>query len=139
MAAVISGTLNPLAVRIDRFFVSPFDPLKEISGLRNPDFLIRVNGLLLVTWFNGSRSHGVPLQEALIDGIEKRVRPLTMTALTAIFGLLTSAVSTQIGSETTASMAIVSLPQVVVSVTEPRLECGELTVIIVVLHTASRV
>ncbi|WP_010584405.1 efflux RND transporter permease subunit [Schlesneria paludicola] len=66
-----------------------------------------MNGLLLVSWFNKSRSHGVPLQEALIDGIEKRIRPLTMTALTAIFGLLPAAVSTQIGSETQRPLAIV--------------------------------
>ena len=66
-----------------------------------------MNGLLLVSWFNNSRSHGVPLREALIDGIEKRIRPLTMTALTAIFGLLPAAVSTQIGSETQRPLAIV--------------------------------
>ena len=66
-----------------------------------------MNGLLLVSWFNNSRSHGVPLNEALIDGIEKRIRPLTMTALTAIFGLLPAAVSTQIGSETQRPLAIV--------------------------------
>ena len=66
-----------------------------------------MNGLLLVSWFNSSRSHGVPLKEALIDGIEKRIRPLTMTALTAIFGLLPAAVSTQIGSETQRPLAIV--------------------------------
>lgn len=66
-----------------------------------------MNGLLLVSWFNNSRSHGVPLHEALIDGIEKRIRPLTMTALTAIFGLLPAAVSTQIGSETQRPLAIV--------------------------------
>ena len=66
-----------------------------------------MNGLLLVSWFNSSRAHDVPLKEALIDGIEKRIRPLTMTALTAIFGLLPAAVSTQIGSETQRPLAIV--------------------------------
>lgn len=66
-----------------------------------------MNGLLLVSWFNKSRSHDVPLREALIDGIEKRIRPLTMTALTAVFGLLPAAVSTEIGSETQRPLAIV--------------------------------
>lgn len=66
-----------------------------------------MNGLLLVSWFNTSRSHGVPLKDALIDGVEKRIRPLTMTALTAIFGLLPAAVSTRIGSETQRPLAIV--------------------------------
>ncbi len=66
-----------------------------------------MNGLLLISRFNGSRSHGVPLKEALIDGVEKLIRPLTMTALAAIFGLLPAAVSTQIGSETQRPLAIV--------------------------------
>ncbi len=66
-----------------------------------------MNGLLLISRFNGSRSHGVPLTESLIDGVEKLIRPLTMTALAAIFGLLPAAVSTQIGSETQRPLAIV--------------------------------
>jgi heavy metal efflux system protein len=66
-----------------------------------------MDGLLLVSWFNKSRSHDMPLNEALADGIEKRIRPLTMTALTAIFGLLPAAMSTQIGSESQRPLAIV--------------------------------
>ena len=66
-----------------------------------------MNGLLLISRFNASRSHDVPLREALIDGVEKLIRPLTMTALAAIFGLLPAAVSTQIGSETQRPLAIV--------------------------------
>ena len=66
-----------------------------------------MNGLLLISRFNAARSHDVPLKEALIDGVDKLIRPLTMTALAAIFGLLPAAVSTQIGSETQRPLAIV--------------------------------
>jgi cobalt-zinc-cadmium resistance protein CzcA len=66
-----------------------------------------MNGLLLVSRFNTSRSHGVPLEDAVLDGIEKLCRPLTMTALAAICGLLPAAVSTRIGSETQRPLAIV--------------------------------
>ena len=66
-----------------------------------------MNGLLLISSFNKARSHDIPLNEALMDGIEKRIRPLTMTALTAVFGLLPAAVSTEIGSETQRPLAIV--------------------------------
>ncbi len=66
-----------------------------------------MNGLLLISRFNAARSHGVPLKDALVDGVEKLIRPLTMTALAAIFGLLPAAVSTQIGSETQRPLAIV--------------------------------
>jgi cobalt-zinc-cadmium resistance protein CzcA len=66
-----------------------------------------MNGLLLVSSFNKARSHDIPLRDALTDGMEKRIRPLTMTALTAVFGLLPAAVSTEIGSETQRPLAIV--------------------------------
>jgi cobalt-zinc-cadmium resistance protein CzcA len=66
-----------------------------------------MNGLLLISRFNAARSHDVPLKEALVDGVDKLIRPLTMTALAAIFGLLPAAVSTQIGSETQRPLAIV--------------------------------
>ena len=66
-----------------------------------------MNGLLLVSSLNSARSHGMTLNEALVDGIDKRIRPMTMTALTAIFGLLPAAFSTQIGSETQRPLAIV--------------------------------
>ncbi|MDB5336874.1 MAG: czcA 5, partial [Planctomycetaceae bacterium] len=66
-----------------------------------------MNGLLLISRFNQARSHDVPLHEALVDGIDKLIRPLTMTALAAIFGLLPAAMSTKIGSETQRPLAIV--------------------------------
>jgi cobalt-zinc-cadmium resistance protein CzcA len=42
-----------------------------------------------------------------MQGAEKRVRPVMMTALTAIFGLLPAALSTRIGSQTQRPLAIV--------------------------------
>ncbi|MES2788322.1 MAG: efflux RND transporter permease subunit [Planctomycetota bacterium] len=66
-----------------------------------------MNGLLLISRFNSARSHNVPLKEALVDGVDKLIRPLTMTALAAIFGLLPAAMSTRIGSETQRPLAIV--------------------------------
>src|SRR5262249_34436592 len=45
------------------------------------------DGLLLVSSFNQFRARGVPLREAILRGAELRVRPVTMTELTAILGL----------------------------------------------------
>src|SRR5262249_690834 len=45
-----------------------------------------MDGLLLVSYFNSLRAQGLPLREAILQGAEKRVRPVMMTALTAIFG-----------------------------------------------------
>jgi len=66
-----------------------------------------MDGLLLVSYFNHLRATGRPLREAVMQGAEKRVRPVMMTALTAIFGLLPAAVSTRIGAQTQRPLAIV--------------------------------
>jgi len=66
-----------------------------------------MDGLLMIASFNAGRAHGLPLREAIMQGAEKRVRPVTMTALTAILGLLPAALSTHIGSQTQRPLAIV--------------------------------
>jgi len=66
-----------------------------------------MDGLLLVAYFNQLRARGLPLREAIMQGAEKRVRPVMMTALTAIGGLLPAAVSTSIGAQTQRPLAIV--------------------------------
>lgn len=66
-----------------------------------------MNGLLLVSSFNHFRAQGHSLDEALHSGVSTRIRPLTMTALTAIFGMLPAALSTRIGAQTQQPLAIV--------------------------------
>ncbi|HEY3787411.1 MAG TPA: efflux RND transporter permease subunit, partial [Urbifossiella sp.] len=66
-----------------------------------------MNGLLFVSVFNGLRSRGVPLQEALEKGTAQLVRPVVMTALAAILGLLPAALSTKMGSESQRPLAVV--------------------------------
>jgi heavy metal efflux system protein len=66
-----------------------------------------MDGLLLVSYFNAMRAAGLPLREAIMEGAGKRVRPVMMTALTAIFGLLPAALSTRIGAQTQRPLAIV--------------------------------
>jgi len=66
-----------------------------------------MDGLLLLAYFNQMRLQGLPVEEAILTGAEKRVRPVMMTALTAIFGLLPAAISTKIGAQTQRPLAIV--------------------------------
>ena len=65
-----------------------------------------MDGLLLISYFNALR-RGTALEEAIIQGSLKRVRPVMMTAMTAILGLLPAAVSTKIGGQTAQPLAIV--------------------------------
>jgi heavy metal efflux system protein len=66
-----------------------------------------MDGLLMVSYFNDLRARGRPVGEAIMEGASKRVRPVTMTALTAILGLLPAAFSTAIGAQTQRPLAIV--------------------------------
>lgn len=66
-----------------------------------------MNGLILVSAFNARRLKDVPLNDAVRQGVEQYVRPLTMTVLTAILGMLPAALATKIGSQTQKPLAIV--------------------------------
>ena len=52
-----------------------------------------MGGLLMVSYFNALRAQGVPLREAIMQGAEKRLRPVVMTGMTAILGLLPAALA----------------------------------------------
>ena len=65
-----------------------------------------MNGLLLVSTFNQLRAQGLLVHAAILKGVERLARPITMTALAAIFGLLPAALSTRIGSQTQRPLAI---------------------------------
>jgi cobalt-zinc-cadmium resistance protein CzcA len=66
-----------------------------------------MEGLLMISYFNALRAQGLPLREAIVQGAAKRVRPVMITAMTAILGLLPAALSTKIGSQTQKPLAIV--------------------------------
>jgi cobalt-zinc-cadmium resistance protein CzcA len=65
-----------------------------------------MNGLILVSSFNSLRRR-LPLEDSLRVGVANRVRPLIMTLLTAILGLLPAALSTGIGSQSQRPLAVV--------------------------------
>jgi heavy metal efflux system protein len=66
-----------------------------------------MEGLLMISYFNALRSEGLPLTEAIVQGAAKRVRPVMITAMTAILGLLPAALSTRIGAQVARPLAIV--------------------------------
>lgn len=65
------------------------------------------NGIILVNKFKQNLQHKMTVYEAVRDGAISRVRPVVMTALMAMLGLLPAAVSSGIGSETQKPLAIV--------------------------------
>jgi heavy metal efflux system protein len=65
------------------------------------------NGVLLISYFNQMRASGESVREAVTRGAELRLRPVAMTSLTAILGLLPAALATSIGSQAQKPLAIV--------------------------------
>ncbi|HXL55009.1 MAG TPA: efflux RND transporter permease subunit, partial [Chitinophagaceae bacterium] len=65
------------------------------------------NGVIIISVINQNLVKRIALNEAIKTGVISRVRPVVMTALMAIFGLLPAAISTGIGSETQKPLAIV--------------------------------
>jgi len=73
------------------------------------------NGVILISIFRKNIEAGMQLNQAILDGVISRVRPVVMTALMAAIGLMPAAVSTGIGSETQKPLAIVVIGGLVTS------------------------
>ncbi|HAP42203.1 MAG TPA: CusA/CzcA family heavy metal efflux RND transporter [Nitrospira sp.] len=66
-----------------------------------------LNGIVLVSYFNKLREDGLPCDEAIIKGCTLRLRPVLMTALVALLGLMPLAFAHGIGSEVQRPLAVV--------------------------------
>lgn len=68
--------------------------------------LVGKNAILLVDYTNTLRKRGLEVREALLEAGPVRLRPILMTSLSLIFGLLPVAMATARGGEVRAPMAI---------------------------------
>ncbi len=66
-----------------------------------------LNGVVMVSYFNQLRARGLGLEETVIQGAKRRLRPVTMTATIAAFGLVPLLFATGPGSEIQRPLAIV--------------------------------
>ena len=66
-----------------------------------------LNGVVMVTYFNQLHTMGKPLQEVVVEGARRRLRPVLMTASIAAFGLVPLLFATGPGSEIQRPLAIV--------------------------------
>lgn len=79
--------------------------LFSMIGLIMMDGLVAKNGTLLIDYTNTLMSRGMNLREALVEAGRTRLRPIIMTTVTMIFGMLPTALATGDGAETRAGMA----------------------------------
>ena len=66
-----------------------------------------LNGIVLIKFFNGLRAEGRPLREVVREGSLLRLRPVLMTALVEILGLIPFLLATGVGSEILRPLATV--------------------------------
>jgi HAE1 family hydrophobic/amphiphilic exporter-1 len=64
------------------------------------------NGIILVDYINNMRKQGMPLVDAMIEAGKVRIRPILMTTLTTLLGMIPMAFTTGEGSEIRAPLAI---------------------------------
>lgn len=67
--------------------------------------LVAKNGILLVDFTNQIKSTGLSLKESLVEAGKERLRPILMTTLAMVFGMMPIALSNGAGSEFKKSMA----------------------------------
>jgi HAE1 family hydrophobic/amphiphilic exporter-1 len=73
------------------------------------------NGIVLVDYTNLMRARGLKLSEAILTAGQRRLRPVLMTTLTTVFGLLPLALSRAEGSETWVPLGVAVIGGLLVS------------------------
>jgi HAE1 family hydrophobic/amphiphilic exporter-1 len=73
------------------------------------------NGIVLIDLVNRLRDEGMDRRAALLEGGRARLRPILMTTLTAVLGLLPMAIGSGEGAEVRAPMAITVIGGLIVS------------------------
>ncbi|MDH4058321.1 MAG: efflux RND transporter permease subunit, partial [Cyclobacteriaceae bacterium] len=68
--------------------------------------LVTKNGILIVEFANQRKAQGMKLMDAVIGAAESRFRPIIMTSLSTILGILPIALALGAGSESRVSMGI---------------------------------
>jgi cobalt-zinc-cadmium resistance protein CzcA len=66
-----------------------------------------LNGVVLVSYFNQLRARGLPMEELVVEGARRRLRPVLMTASIAAFGLVPLLFASGPGSEIQRPLAVV--------------------------------
>jgi len=95
----IIGALTALALTMNELTIFSMIGMIMLMGL------VAKNGILLVDFTNQRKSEGATLVEALMDAGRERFRPILMTTIAMIVGMLPIALATGSGAEVKNGMA----------------------------------
>ena len=68
--------------------------------------IVKKNGILQVDYTNKLRGEGVPLREAILQANHVRLRPILMTTLSIVAGLIPTAIGIGAGSAQRSAIAV---------------------------------
>jgi HAE1 family hydrophobic/amphiphilic exporter-1 len=117
MASQFESFKHPLVI----MFTIPLSLIGVILGLLITDMTVSLisligfvilagiavnNGIVMVDYINQLKQRGVEKKEAILQACSVRLRPVLITALTTIIGMVPMAISTSAGSEMRAPMAV---------------------------------
>lgn len=116
MAAQFESFIDPLAIMfslplaiigaiLGLFLVGSDLSLVSMIGIIMLMGLVTKNAILLIDFAKRARATGVPRNEALLQAASVRLRPIMMTSLAMIFGMLPLALALGSGAESRSPMA----------------------------------
>jgi len=103
---MVALPLSIIGVMIALFLTGEHFSLFVMIGFMLLMGMVGKNAVLLVDFANEAIKRGKTADQALIEAGEKRLRPILMTTIAMVFAMLPLAISTSLGSETKAPMAI---------------------------------
>ena len=103
---MIALPLSIVGVMIALFLSGQHFSLFVMIGFMLLMGMVGKNAVLLVDFANMAVQNGKNVDESLLEAGEKRLRPILMTTIAMIFAMIPIAISTSLGSETKAPMAI---------------------------------
>jgi len=104
-----SGVFFALLITKTEFNVSSFMGLIMVVGI------VAKNGILLLDANQKYRAAGMPIEDAMIQAGRRRLRPIVMTALAAVAGMLPLALAIGAGSQMLQPLAIAVIGGILIS------------------------
>lgn len=97
---IIIGIMFALTITQTPLSVTVFIGVIVLAGI------VVNNGIVLIDYINQLRGRGMAAREAIVEGVKQRTRPILMTALTTILGVVPLALGFGEGSEIQQPMGI---------------------------------